>query len=279
MGGSGGLAMDEPTGETVTVRVLGPLPDLDAVVFIRNKNRAFVTGRGLLASEVTKGAQRFMRVGMWVLLAAGIVICLAVIAMEIVERQQRAELEASLRTVDAKVVGCGTNDIPYLTYIAEGKSYHHYTPQTRADICDNRSWQVTYIAGNPDKWAVAPDSPLNPFEDDIDGLWIVAGPALLSLALFYWFFSWLQSRRVGQEARLTKDGALVGAELQSIKWYSGGESSNPSLRVGFRVTLPDGRVIEKRQSFTNFDLDRKALPPEGSKLLVLRVDDSLQQVL
>ena len=271
--------MDQPTGETVTVRALGPLPDLDAVVFIRNKNRAFVTGRGPLASETSKGVRRFIRVGMWVLLAAGIVVSLTAVVMEIVERQQRAELEASLRTVDAKVVGCGTNDIPYLTYVADGKSYHHYTPQTRADICDNRSWQVTYIAGNPDKWAVTPDSPLKPFEDDIDGLWIAGGPALLFLALVYWLFSWLQSRRVGQEARLTKEGALVGAELQSIKWHSGGDDGNPSLRVGYRMTLPDGRVIEKRQSFTNFDLDRRALPPEGSKLLVLRVDDSLQQVL
>jgi hypothetical protein len=271
--------MDEPTGETVTVRALGPLPDLDAVVFIRNKNRAFVTGRGPLASETSKGVRRFIRVGMWVLLAAGIAVSLAAGAMEFVERQQRADLEATLRTVDAKVVGCGTNDIPYLTYVAEGKSYHHYTPQTRADICDNRSWQVTYVAGNPDKWAVAPDSPLKPFEDNIDAMWIVAGPALLFLALFYWLFSLFQTRRAGQEARLTKEGALVGAELQSIKWHSGGEDSNPSLRVGYRMTLPDGRVIEKRQSFAHFDLDRRALPPEGTKLLVLRVDDSLQQVL
>jgi hypothetical protein len=271
--------MDQPTGETVTVRALGPLPDLDSIVFIRSKNRAFVTGRGPLGTEVTKGAQRFMRVGMWLLLAAGIVISLAVIAMEIVERQQYGGLVATLHTVDAKVVGCGTNDIPYLTYTAEGKSYHHYTPQTRADICDNRSWQVTYIAGNPDQWAVAPDSPLKPFEDDIDGMWIAGGPALLFLALVYWLFSWLQTRQAGKEARLTKEGALIGAELQSIKWQSGGDSSYPSLRVGYRIILPDGRVIEKRQSFTNFDIDRKALPPEGSKLLVLRVDDSLQQVL
>jgi hypothetical protein len=271
--------MDQPAGETVTVRALGPLPDLDSVVFIRSKNRAFVTGRGPLGTEVSKGARRFMRVGMWLFLAAGIVISLAVIAMEIVERQQYSDLAATLRTVDAKVVGCGTNDVPYLTYTAEGKFYHHYTPQTRADICDNRSWQVTYIAGNPDEWAVAPDSPLKPFEDNIDGIWIVMGPTLLVLALFYWLFSWLQRRRAGQEARLTKEGALIGAELQSIKWSSGGDSSFPSIRVGFRMTLPDGRVIEKRQSFTNFDIDHKALPPVGSKLLVLRVDDSLQQVL
>jgi hypothetical protein len=273
--------MDQPTGETVALRALGALPDLDSVVFIRNQNRAFVTGRGPLATNAPLGARRFMRIGMWLFLVAGVVICLAVGVMEIIERQQRAALEGALRTVDAQVVGCANRltNVPYLTYTVAGKAYRHYTPQTRADICDNRAWEVTYVAGNPDDWAVAPESPLKPFEDNIDAIWIVGGPCLLFLAAVYWLFSWFQTRRAGQEARLVKEGALIGAELQSIKWRGGGENSSPSLRVAFRMTLPDGRAVESKQSFTLFDLNHRTLPPEGSKLLVLRVDDTLQQVL
>ena len=45
------------------------------------------------------------------------------------------------------------------------------------------------------------------------------------------------------------------------------------------MTLPNGQPVGGKQSFTMFDLDRRALPPAGSKLLVLRVDDMLQQLL
>ena len=45
------------------------------------------------------------------------------------------------------------------------------------------------------------------------------------------------------------------------------------------MTLPNGAPVEGKQSFTMFDLDRRALPPAGSKLLVLRIDDTLQQPL
>src|SRR5262249_49540592 len=117
------------------------------------------------------------------------------------------------------------------------------------------------------------------FEDKIDAIWIAIGPTLLVLAVIYRLFLALQNRRAGQEAWLAKQGKLIGADLASIKWYSGGEDSNPSLRVEFRMTLPDGRQVEAKQSFSSFDLDRRALPPEGSKLLVLRIDDALQQVL
>ena len=45
------------------------------------------------------------------------------------------------------------------------------------------------------------------------------------------------------------------------------------------MTLPSGEPVDAKQSFTMFDLDRHAFPPAGSKLLVLRVDDTLQQLL
>ena len=272
--------MDQPMGGKIALRQLGPLPDLDSVVFVRKQNRAFVTGQGPLATSASKTVRRFLRAGTWVFLIAGVVITLIVGAMEYFEREQRAELEGSLRTVDAQVVGCENTvtSVPFFSYTAEGKTYHHYAPQTRADMCDNKPWRVTYVAGNPDAWAVAPDSPLPPFEDNIDGIWIVIGPCLFLLAAIYWLFTLFQERRAGKEARLAKEGGLLGAELVQAKYYAGDDGGS-SIRLKFTMTPPKGQPVERKQSFSRYDLDHRALPPPGSKLLVLYVDETLQEVL
>ncbi|HEY2113433.1 MAG TPA: hypothetical protein VGH25_17100 [Dongiaceae bacterium] len=232
--------MDQPTGGMIALRQLGPLPDLDSVVFVRKQNRAFVTGQGPMATLASKGARRFLRAGTWFFLIAGVVITLIVGAMEYFERQQRAELEVSLRTVDAQVLGCEntTTGVPFFTYTAEGKVYHHYAHQTRADMCDKRSWQITYVAGNPDHFEVAPDSPLRPFEDNIDAIWIVIGPCLFLLAAIYWLFTLFQERRAGKEARLAKEGGLLGAELVKAKYYAGDDGAS-SIRLKYTMTPPN----------------------------------------
>jgi len=274
--------MEQSTGGKIALRQLGPLPDLDSVVFVRKQNRAFVTGQGPLATSASKTVRRFLRAGTWLFLIAGVVITLIVGAMEYFEREQRAELEGSLRTVDAVVVGCENTatSVPAFRYTAEGKTYEHFPPQTRADSCDKKPWRVTYIAGNPDAWAVAPDSPLPPFEDNIDALWIAIGPCLFLLAAIYWLFTWSQERRAGKEARLVKEGGLLGAELLQAKYYAGGpDSGSSSIRLKFKMTPPKGEPVERKQSFSRYDLDHRALPPPGTKLLVLYVDETLQEVL
>ncbi|HSY86786.1 MAG TPA: hypothetical protein VLA85_09460 [Verrucomicrobiae bacterium] len=272
--------MDQPTGGNIALRQLGPLPDLDSVVFVRKQNRAFVTGQGPMATSASKGARRFLRAGTWLFLIAGVVILLVVGAMEYFERQQRAELEGSLRTVDAVVVGCDNTatSVPAFRYTAEGKTYEHYPPQTRADSCDKKPWQVIYVAGNPDLWAVAPDSPLPPFEDNIDAIWIVIGPCLFLLAAIYWLFTWFQERRAGKEARLAKEGGLLGAELVQAKYYAGDDGGS-TIRLKYTMTPPKGQPVERKRSFSRYDLNHRALPPPGSKLLVLYVDETLHEVL
>ena len=127
---------------------------------------------------------------------------------------------------------------------------------------------------------MAPDSPLPPFEDNIDALWIVIGPCLFLLAAIYWLFTWSQERRAGKEARLVKEGGLLGAELLQAKYYAGGpDSGSSSIRLKFRMTPPKGEPVERKQSFSRYDLDHRALPPPGTKLLVLYVDETLQEVL
>jgi hypothetical protein len=274
--------MDQPNGETITLRALAPLPDLDSIVFVRKQNRAFVSGRGPLGTASAPPARGFLRIGMWVLLFGGIVTSLIVGAAEYFERQQWKELQTVLRTVDAEVIGCdsATLVLPQLRFTAEGKTYEQYPRYAPDDICDKRSRQVTYVAGHPDSWALAPASPLPPFEDDISGFWIVLGPLLLCLAPIYWLFLWFANRRAVREARLVRDGGLIGAEFLSAKHYSGGPKGGiPSIVVKFRMILPDGKPAAGKQSFSMFDLNSRAFPPAGSKLLVLRVDDMLQQLL
>ena len=88
---------------------------------------------------------------MWLMLAAGIVISLIVGAAEYFERQHWQELQATLRTVDAEVIGCdaATIIVPQFRYTAEGKVYQHYASETRGDICDKKPWQVTFVTGAP----------------------------------------------------------------------------------------------------------------------------------
>jgi hypothetical protein len=272
--------MTQGSGGEITFRALGPLPDLDSVVFFRSKNRDFVTGQGPFPVSARPWARRFMRIGTWVLLAAGILVSIGVGVAELYEREQWARLESVLKTVDAEVVGCGAGDttVPFFRFAADGKIINHYPPQTRADICDNRAWQVTYIPGDPDAWAVAPDSPLPPFEDDINAIWIGLGPCLLLVAGLYWLLARMQDRQRVRERRLVAEGGLVGGELLSVK-YREGDDSGPSLSVKFRVNLPDGRSIDDKQTLSLFDFTRKTLPPVGSKLLVLWVDEKVRRVL
>ena len=126
--------MAQPNGETITLRALGPLPDLNSVVFVRKLNRAFVTGRGPLGPPSLRPARSFLRIGMWVLLFGGIVTSLIVGAAEYFERQQRKELQTVLKTVDAEVIGCdaATLVLPQLRYTVEGVSTQHFpaTPPT-----------------------------------------------------------------------------------------------------------------------------------------------------
>jgi len=88
--------MAQPSGETITLRALGPLPELDSVVFVRKLNRAFVTGRGPLGPPSPRPARRFLRIGMWLMLFTGVVISLLVGAAESLWLRLLADPAASL---------------------------------------------------------------------------------------------------------------------------------------------------------------------------------------
>jgi hypothetical protein len=274
--------LNESSGDRITQRALAPLPALSTIVFFRAANREFVTGRGPFAAEASKGVRKFIRWGMWLFIAVGLATSLVVGAIELYLHQQRAGLEASLVTVDAKVVDCdgSATSVPHFVYQAEGKTYEHYSAQTLAGMCDNRHWQITYVSGNPDKFAVAPDSPLPEADDDLDAGYLIAGPLLLFLGAFYWMISWFQGRRAGKEASLAAQGGLLPAKLLKTKYISGsGDGGLPSLRIDYRFKTPDGRTVEKRQKLSRFDYTHKTLPPDGSTILILYVDDQLFEAL
>jgi hypothetical protein len=280
--GSGDRQLSEMSGDKIVQRTLAPLPDLSTIVFFRKANRDYVTGRGPFAPEASRGARRFIRWGMWLLIGVGLGVSLVVGAIELYLHHQRANLEASLVTVDAKVVGCDNTatSVPRFVYKAEGKIYEHYPRQTLADMCDNKTWQITYMLGNPDKFAVAPDTPLPEADDDLDAGYLVGGPLLLFLGAFYWMIGWFQARRAGKETRLMAEGGLLPAELIKTKYYPGGGDSNlPSLRIDYRFKAPDGQMVDKRQSLSRFDCTSKTVPPAGSTILILYVDGGLFEAL
>ncbi|HXQ42283.1 MAG TPA: hypothetical protein VN821_13515 [Candidatus Udaeobacter sp.] len=88
----------------------------------------------------------------------------------------------------------------------------------------------------------------------------------------------MQDRRAIKVNRLLADGALIGAELLSRKYYQG-DTGGPTLSIKYRINLPEGRMADAKQTFIFPNFTEKTLPPVGSKLLVLRVDDSIQEVL
>ena len=61
--------------------------------------------------------------------------------------------------------------------------------------------------------------------------------------------------------------------------YYAGDGGSSSIRLKFTMTPPNGQPIERKQSLSRYDLDHRALPPPGTKLLVLYVDETLQEVL
>ena len=116
--------------------------------------------------------------------------------------------------------------------------------------------------------------------DDLDAGYMVAGPLLLFLAFIYWLFSWIQSRRAAREQRLSAEGGLLPAGLTGIEYMSpSGDNNVATLRVDYRFTAPDGKIVDKRQRLERFDHTRKNLPPVGSKILVLYVDAETFEVL
>ena len=79
---------------------------------------------------------------------------------------------------------------------------------------------------------------------------------------------------------MTAEGGLLPAELIKTKYYSGtGEGNVPSLRIDYRFKAPDGQMVDKRQSLSAFDYTRKTVPPDGSTILILYVDNELFEAL
>ena len=79
--------MSDASSDRIVQRALAPLPDLSTIVFFRQANRDFVTGKGPLAAQSGRAARAFMRWGMWILLTAGALTTLFVAVFEIGRRQ------------------------------------------------------------------------------------------------------------------------------------------------------------------------------------------------
>lgn len=79
--------MGDTSGDRIVQRALGPLPDLNSIVFFRKGYRDFVTGRGPMPTRAGRKARAFMRGGMWTLLIAGVLAILITGAMWLTQKR------------------------------------------------------------------------------------------------------------------------------------------------------------------------------------------------
>jgi hypothetical protein len=113
---------------------------------------------------------------------------------------------------------------------------------------------------------------------DVAAGYVATGACLLFLGLVYSLLLWFVGRRAAKEQRLASEGALLPAELVSVK-YRSGDNGSSTLKIEYRFQLPDGRPMTGKQALSRFDFRRKQLPPPGSKLLLLYVDEQLHEAL
>ena len=222
--------MDQPMGGKIALRQLGPLPDLNSVVFVRKQNRAFVTGQGPLATSASKMVRRFLRAGTWVFLIAGVVITLVVGAMEYFERAQRTALEGGRSGPSmprSSVARTGLTSVPFQLHgrgqglsplRAPDPRRHVRQAHLAGDLCRRQSRRLGRGAGQP---AAA-----------LRGQYRRASGSSSAPACSCWRPSIGSSpgSRSGapvKEARLAKDGGLLGAELVQAKYYAGGPMAAP----------------------------------------------------
>jgi hypothetical protein len=123
-------------------------------------------------------------------------------------------------------------------------------------------------------YAVASGLPFS----EMNGFFLFAGPVLLLSAAIYYLFNLFIRRRANIEKQLIERGGLLAGELVSTKFRSD-ENGGTTLRVECRFTSPSAMNLTGKRHFNRYDVDRKAPPPPGTKLLIVYVDDKVWEVL
>jgi hypothetical protein len=261
-------------------------------VFLMNlKNADFAEGKGPYRVDSGR-AMAFSATMARIALMLGAAMTLAAGTMYFYQANVKDRLLAGVQTVTATVTGCegpGRFQNIRFHYAVDGKTYDQsaYMRQTQfvgtsglTDSCAGSTVQLRYLSGDPDRWSIAPVSPLTREEQESrpSPFYLVTGGTLLLIAgAFALTTKVLKSRKVRQE-KLGAQGVILKAQLVRAREDSS-EDSAYNIRCDYRFLNPLGREVSGTTSGYRQGMKKKTFPPAGTEMLVLYVDDKLFEAL
>jgi hypothetical protein len=261
-------------------------------VFLMNlKNADFAEGKGPYRVDSGRGVA-FSATVTRIALMLGAAITLAAGTMYFYQANAKDRLLASVQTVTATVTGCkgpGRFQNIRFHYAVDGKTYDQsaYMRQTQfvgpsglTDSCAGNTVQLRYLSGDPNRWSIAPLSPLTREErESRTSLFYLAtgGTLLLIAGAFALTTMALKSRKARQE-KLAVQGVMLKAQLVRAR-EDKSEDTAYNIRCEYRFLNPLGREVSGTSSRYRQGMKKKDLPPAGTEMLVLYVDDKLFEAL
>jgi hypothetical protein len=266
---------------------------LDQDLFLLNPaNRNFAEGKGPYSSGNFTGTVSAMSALAKVALAAGSVLTLAALGIYFYQAHGRDSLIASVQSVQATVSGCeGPGRYQHIRfhYMANGTPYDQSAYDRLSiftggsgliDACAAATVKLLYLAGDPARWSIAPLSPIT--RDELQGgisfPYLAAGPTCLLVAGIFGLTASTLRRRQAKQERLGRYGVIFPGELIKAE-MDDSENSIYNIRCKYRFTTNRGTALTGTSSGRRRDIGRKNLPPPGTPLMVLYVDDDLYEAL
>jgi hypothetical protein len=261
-------------------------------VFLLNlKNADFAEGKGPYRVDSGRG-MAFSATVTRIALILGAAMTLAAGTLYFYQANAKDRLLASVQTVTATVTGCegaGRFQNIGFHYAVEGKTYDQsaYMRQTQfvgpsglTDSCSGKTVRLRYLNGDPNRWSIAPLSPLtrDELESRTSPVYVVSGGTLLLIAgVFALTTKGLKSRKERQE-KLAGRGVILKAQLVRAR-EDNSEDSGYNIRCEYRFLNPRGMEVTGTTSGYRQGMKKKSLPAAGTEMLVLYVDDKLFEAL
>jgi len=262
-------------------------------VFLLNlANADFAAGKG--PYPVMSGRRlAFVSAVARIAVMLGAALTLAAAATYFYQANAKERLLSSLQTVTATVSGCagpGRFQNIRFHYTVEGKAYDQSAywrgtefvgPSGLTDACTAPTIRLNYLAGDPNRWSVAPISPITRQEREattISAFYVIIGPFFLFVASIFSLTGYALRKTKEKQERLAKEGVILKAELIKAKEDTT-EDSPFNIRCEYRFTNPRGEVLTGKTSGIRPDVKKKDYPPPGTPMLVLYVNDHLFEAL
>ena len=262
-----------------------------AVFLLNLANSDFVEGKAPYRVDSGRGAA-FSSTVTRVSLMLGVAMTLAAGTTYLYQENAKERLRASVRTLSATVTGCdgpGRFQNIRFHYTVDGNTYDQsaYARQTLfvgpsglIDSCAAGTVRLNYLSANPERWSIAPLTPITreEMEHGVSAPFLAAGPAFLLVAgIFALTAMGLKARKARQE-KLAARGVILKAELVRAR-KDDSEDSAYNIRCEYRFLNPRGVEVSGISSGYRRGMKKKDLPPAGTEMLVIYVNDDLFEAL